>query len=168
VSLIHTIDHYNDSTRKVVCLFTSRCWVTAASTAAQDWQLTADSDWLSYIASARPKRKYRFQQFLQCCMCIYFHGNVFIVPLPNNGRLFVFHYSGFQPSCHNSSTPYINIKTIIYGTDWDYRGHWPRQKNSKVHYRVHKSPILWLILNEINSLHNFTPYLFKVHYIIIF
>jgi hypothetical protein len=34
------------------------------------------------------------------CMYIHCHGKMFTRPLPSNGRLFWFHCSGFQASCH--------------------------------------------------------------------
>jgi hypothetical protein len=48
-----------------------------------------------------PHRKYRV---LYCFVTICCRGNVFTPPLLSNGRLFLFRYSGFQPSCHIASS----------------------------------------------------------------
>jgi hypothetical protein len=45
-------------------------------------------------------RKHRVQQFYYCCVCIPCRGKIFTESLPSNGLLFLFHYLGFQPSCH--------------------------------------------------------------------
>jgi hypothetical protein len=37
---------------------------------------------------------------LYCCVSICCSGKVFTVPLPSNGRIHSYHYSGFQPLCH--------------------------------------------------------------------
>jgi hypothetical protein len=44
----------------------------------------------------RPHKKHRVQQLFYCCVCIRCRGNVFIEPLPSNGRLLWLHNSGFQ------------------------------------------------------------------------
>jgi hypothetical protein len=45
-------------------------------------------------------RKQHFQEHLCSCMFIRWCGNMIIMPLPSNGRIYSFHYSSFQPSCH--------------------------------------------------------------------
>jgi hypothetical protein len=39
-------------------------------------------------------------QFLYCCVCISYSGNLFTKPLPSNDRLFCHHYFSFQVSSH--------------------------------------------------------------------
>jgi hypothetical protein len=56
----------------------------------------------------RPHRKHHFQHFLYCCVLICCCVNVFTVPLPSNGRLYLSDHSGFQP-CHN-----IYLKVQLY------------------------------------------------------
>jgi hypothetical protein len=50
------------------------------------------------------------------CCC----RNVFTAPSPSNGLLFLFHYSGFQPSCHNIISLIITrfINTNYHNLSW--------------------------------------------------
>jgi hypothetical protein len=62
----------------------------------------------SLIAAAAGGRRYTAlaqqhlnHRVLYSCFSICCRGNVFTFPLPKYDRLYSFHYSGFQPSCHN-------------------------------------------------------------------
>jgi hypothetical protein len=44
--------------------------------------------------------RHRKHRVISYCVIICCCRNVFTVPLPSNDRLYSFHYSGFQPSCH--------------------------------------------------------------------
>jgi hypothetical protein len=56
-----------------------------------------------------PHRKHHV---LYCGVC--YRRNVFTAPLPNNGRMYSFHYSSFQPSCHYHGIIRISVCTYVY------------------------------------------------------
>jgi hypothetical protein len=57
-----------------------------------------------------PHRNNRFQNFLYCCVRKRCYGNSFA----SNGRIHLFHNSGFQPSCHNNIR--LVLIKIVYDT----------------------------------------------------
>jgi hypothetical protein len=58
------------------------------------------------------------QQYLDCCLLIRCHGNVFAETLPSNERLLWLHYSSFQASCCNNNKSWnhlqLNMKLCKY------------------------------------------------------
>jgi hypothetical protein len=50
-----------------------------------------------HISSATNKHATIEENWKQCFVC---GENLFTLLLPSNGRLFMFFYSGFRPSCH--------------------------------------------------------------------
>jgi hypothetical protein len=54
------------------------------------------------LAGHGPKRKHIVSNNSCCCFRIRCHGNVFIEPLPSNGRLRWLHYLGLQASCYTA------------------------------------------------------------------
>jgi hypothetical protein len=69
---------------------------------------------LGSIPCIQPQRGPHGRRLLQqfyCCVHICCRGSVFTEPFPSNGRLFWFHYSGFEVSCHNMSFTY-SLDTI--------------------------------------------------------
>jgi hypothetical protein len=84
--------------------------------------LTKNSCWFSlYSLSMNRTENTASNNSSVVAWLFFYRGNVFIVPLPINGCLFWVWYSGFHPSCHNS-TSFTSISTAIYFWEYDKFG----------------------------------------------
>jgi hypothetical protein len=63
--------------------------------------------WHVFTALQPSNRCIENTALLDCCIFIHWQRHMLTVPLPSNGCIYSFHYSGFQLSCHNTFAQYF-------------------------------------------------------------